>query len=102
MKMKNDADPIYYVVILQPIESRELTSEVVAKHARHLLELDADGKLVLAGPFTDDPSGLLVLRGKNKEEIKSIMEQDPLIQGGFRSYEVRTWLMANRTNNYLP
>jgi uncharacterized protein YciI len=100
--MKSDLDHIYYVVILQPIESRELNKEVVAKHAQHLLELDVDGKLVLAGPFTDHPSGLLVLRGKDKDEIKSIMEQDPLIRGGFRSYEVRTWLMADRTNNYLP
>jgi hypothetical protein len=31
-----------------------------------------------------------------------IMDQDPLIRGGFRSCEVRTWLMANETNNYLP
>ena len=101
--MKNDSDRIYYVVILQPpSEPRELTNEAIAKHAQHLRELDGDEKLVLAGPFVDDPSGLLVLRGKNKDEIKSIMDQDPLIQGGFRSYEVRTWLMANRTNNYLP
>jgi uncharacterized protein YciI len=101
--MKSDPDHIYYVVILQPpVEPRELTNEVIAKHAQHLRELDVEGKLVLAGPFVDHPSGLLVLRGNNKDEIKSIMDPDPLIQGGFRSYEVRTWLMANRTNNYLP
>ncbi len=100
--MKNDSENIYYVVILLPIESRELNSEVIAKHAQHLRELDGDGKLVLAGPFIDHPTGLLVLRGKNKDEIKSIMDVDPFIQEGFRTYEVRTWLMANRTNNYLP
>jgi uncharacterized protein YciI len=100
--MKRDSDHIYYVVILQPIESQELNNEVVAKHAQHLRELYNDEKLVLAGPFIDDPSGLLVLRGNNKDEIKSIMDQDPLIREGFRSYEVRTWLMANETNNYLP
>jgi uncharacterized protein YciI len=100
--MKNDLEPVYYAVILQPVESRELTTEVIAKHAQHLRELDVDGKLVLAGPFSDHPSGLLVLRGKSKDEIKSIMEQDPLIQGGYRTIEIRTWLMANRTNNYLP
>lgn len=100
--MKNEPAHIYYAVILQPVGSRELTADVITKHAQHLRELDADGKLVLAGPFTDHPSGLLVLRGKTKDEIKSIMEQDPLIQGGFRTIEVRTWLLANRTNNYLP
>lgn len=92
----------YYAVILQAIDSREITSDAIAKHAQHLRALDADGKLVLAGPFTDHPSGLLVLRGKNKDEIKSIMDEDPMILGGFRNYEIRTWLMANRTNNYLP
>jgi uncharacterized protein YciI len=101
--MKNNSDRIYYVVILQtPSEPKALTNEAIAKHAQHLRELDGDEKLVLAGPFIDDASGLLVLRANNKDDIKSIMDQDPLIQGGFRSYEVRTWLMANRTNNYLP
>ena len=100
--MKNASDPIYYVVILQPIELRELTKEVITKHAQHLRELDVDGKLVLAGPFTDHPTGMLVLRGKNKDEIKSIMEQDALIREGFRTFEIRTWLMSNKTNNYLP
>lgn len=100
--MTNAPEPIYYAVILQPVESQELTTEVITKHAQHLRELDVDGKLVLAGPFSDHPSGLLVLRGKSKDEIKSIMEQDPLVQGGYRTIEIRTWLMANRTNNYLP
>jgi uncharacterized protein len=100
--MKNDLDQVYYAVILLAVESREITSEAIEKHAIHLRELDTDGKLVLAGPFIDHPSGLLILRGESKDDIKSIMDEDPLIQGGFRSYEIRTWLMANQTNNYLP
>jgi uncharacterized protein len=103
MFMKDDSDRIYYAVILQPpIEPKALNNEAIGKHAQHLRELDADEKLVLAGPFLDHPYGLLVLRGNNENEIKSIMDQDPLIQGGYRSYTVRTWLMANKTNNYQP
>ena len=101
--MGNDSNRIYYVVILlPPSEPKELNSEVIAKHAQHLRELDMDEKLVLAGPFIDHPSGLLVLRGNNKDEITAIMDGDPLIQGGFRIYEIRTWLMANEKNNYMP
>jgi len=83
--MKNDFDPIYYAVILVPTESRELNKEVVAKHAEHLRELDADGKLVLAGPFTDHPTGMLILRGENKDEIKSIVDEDPPCSGRFQN-----------------
>ena len=75
--MKNDSDPIYYVVILQPVELRALTKEVITKHAQHLRELDVNG-------------------------INSIMKQDALVLGGFRTFEIRTWLMSNQTNNYLP
>jgi uncharacterized protein YciI len=100
--MQNDIDRIYYVIILQPIESRELTNAVIAKHVQHLRELDTDGKLVLAGPFTDHPTGMLILRCKDKDEAKSIMEHDALVLDGFRTFEIRTWLMSNRENNYLP
>jgi uncharacterized protein YciI len=100
--MKNDVDKIYYAVFLRPVESRELNMDVIKEHANHLRQLDTEEKLVLAGPFTDHPSGLLILRGSSKDEIKSIMDEDPLIQGGFRTCEISTWLMANSTNNYLP
>jgi uncharacterized protein len=101
--MENDSYRIYYAVILQPPgEPKKLNNEVVAEHAQHLRELDAGGRLVLAGLFTDHPSGLLVLRANNKDEIKSTMDRDPLVRGGFRSYEIRTWLMANEKNNYMP
>ena len=101
--MGNPSDGIYYAVfLLPPSEPKELNNEAIGKHAQHLHDLDTDKKLVLAGPFIDHPSGLLVLRGNNKDEIKSIMDGDSLIQGGFRNYEIRTWLMANEKNNYMP
>jgi uncharacterized protein YciI len=100
--MQNEMDRIYYVIILLPVESHELTDAVITKHVQHLRELDNEGKLVLAGPFTDHPTGMLILRVKNKDEARSIMEQDALILEGFRTFEIRTWLMSNRGNNYLP
>ena len=71
--MKNSSDHIYFVVILLATGSNAITADAVGKHAQHLRELDADGRLVLAGPFTDHPSGMLVLRGETKDEINSIM-----------------------------
>jgi uncharacterized protein len=92
----------YYAVELIPVEGRSLTPELIAKHAAHLRELDDDGKLVLAGPFTDDPRGLLVLNCANAAAASAILEDDPLVGAGVRTYRVHTWLIATAANGYMP
>jgi uncharacterized protein YciI len=100
--MTSPLDKICYAVILLPIGLAALTSDVIARHAEHLQELDEAGKLLLAGPFIDHPTGMLVLQVASKAEVKLLMDEDPLIREGFKNYEIRTWLMANKNNNYLP
>jgi uncharacterized protein YciI len=100
--MENKDSDLYYAVVMNKVENRELTDEIIQHHARHLAELDEEGKLVLAGPFTDHPSSLIVLKTKSKSEAIKIADVDPLIREGVRTFEVRTWLIANRENNFLP
>lgn len=92
----------YYAVILKPVAGRELSLPIVQQHARHLAELDAQGKLVMAGPFIDSPLGLLVMRGASKAEIVRILNDDPMITGGVRTFEVATWVQATRANKFMP
>jgi uncharacterized protein YciI len=100
--MTSPLDKTYYAVILLPVGSATLSSDAIARHADHLRELDEAGKLLLAGPFIDHPTGMLILRTSDKDEVKSIMDEDPLVREGLRNYEIRTWLIANKNNNYLP
>jgi uncharacterized protein YciI len=92
----------YYAVELIPVEGAALAPDLIAKHAGHLRELDGDGKLILAGPFTDDPRGLLVLTCADAGEATAILDVDPLVVAGVRTYRVHSWLIANAANGYTP
>ena len=32
----------------------------------------------------------------------AIAEEDPLVRGAYQTYELGTWLISNRQNNYHP
>jgi uncharacterized protein len=92
----------YYVIFLHSIPERTLSPEVVVRHAAHLTELDDDGKLVMAGPLVERSGGLIVLRAVTVAEAIAIAEEDPLVRGAYQTYELATWLMSNRQNDYRP
>ena len=95
-------DAKYYLIFLHSIPERPLSPEVVDLHANHLAELDDSGKLVMAGPLPDRAGGLIVLRTGSVAEAMAIAEEDPLVRGAYQTYELGTWLMSNRQNNYHP
>jgi uncharacterized protein len=92
----------YYVIFLHAVPERPPSSEVVDLHAAHLGELDDSGKLVMAGPLVERSGGLIVLRTEGVAEAIAIAEEDPLVRGAYQTYELATWLMSNRQNNYRP
>lgn len=92
----------YYLIFLNPVPGKPLTPEVVKLHAAHLAELDSDGKLVLAGPIPERGGGLIVLRVASLAEGKAIAEEDPMVRGAYQTYELGTWFMSNRQNDYQP
>jgi uncharacterized protein len=95
-------DPKYFLIFLNSIAGRSLSPEVVDLHAAHLAQLDDAGKLVLAGPIPERAGGLIVLRAGSLAEARAIAEEDPLVRGQYQTYEVGTWLMSDRENNYRP
>src|SRR5580693_1983765 len=92
----------YYLIFLHSIPERPLSREVVDLHAAHLAELDDGGKLVMAGPLLERAGGLIVLRTASAAEAMAIAEEDPMVRGAYQTYELGTWLMSNRRNNYHP
>src|SRR5579864_1017346 len=95
-------DVVYYVVFLSGIPDKPLNPAIVELHSQHLAELDRKGQLVLAGPLTERRGGLIVLQVTNTAEARAIAEDDPLVQGGYETYELATWSIADRQNSYHP
>lgn len=88
-----------YVYLMNNI--KPLNEEIIKSHVEYLKELKGKGKLVLCGPFTDYPGGMVVLRAGDLAEATSIAQADPFIASGCKSFEIRTLAEANEENNYL-
>ena len=104
-QLKSDTDATQntntFVIVLDKITGVNATKETIARHIEHLRKLDQKGLLIMCGPFTDFPSGLVVINAKTKKQAIKIAESDPFVQEGVRSYSIRSWLLATAENNYL-
>jgi uncharacterized protein YciI len=90
-----------FVIVLDKVPGKETTRKTISQHVEHLRNLDAQGKLVLCGPFTDFPSGMVIVNAKDKAEAIAIANSDPFVIEGVRTPQVRTWKLACADNNYL-
>lgn len=88
-----------YVYLMN--NKKPLNNELIKSHVEYLRALKAQGKLILCGPFTDYPGGMVVFSAENVTEATNIAMSDPFIASGCKSFEVRTLELANEENNYL-
>ncbi|MEK5447850.1 YciI family protein [Paenibacillus sp. FSL R7-0331] len=98
MEMQED---ICYVILLSPTEHDRRDMEIIRAHVRHLQELEHSGQLVLCGPFSDSPGGMVIIRAASREEAVRIAERDPYVTSGIRSYELRTWGLSHAGNRHM-
>ena len=75
-------------------DSGALRAEIRPRHLE-FIESTLSDRIVLGGPLVADgaPRGsVLVLRGSSEAEIKSLLDQDPYVQGGlFAKVEIETF-----------
>ena len=91
----------YYVGFLYrgakwtPEETAE-TRKLQEAHMANIVKMGAEGKLVIAGPFTDngDLRGLYVFRVGSADEAKALVESDPAVRAGRLRFELHPWYAA--------
>ncbi|WP_449619706.1 YciI family protein [Robertmurraya sp. Marseille-Q9965] len=88
-----------YVYLMN--NEKPVDRELIKSHVEYLKELKRLGKLVLCGPFTDYPGGMVVFEAEDLDEATTIAKSDPFISSGCKSFEIRTIEVANEENNYL-
>lgn len=88
----------YVLVILKsgptPVPKGEARDAMFAGHFANIARLAAAGKLVLAGPFDDDPAGwrgLFLLAVKDVDEARRLTATDPVIAQGEMVAEYHPW-----------
>lgn len=73
----------------------EKLAEIQRAHLAHLTRLGEEGKIVIAGPFSDQEDeslrGLALYRVGSLEEARRLAEADPAVQAGRLEVEAVTW-----------
>lgn len=91
----------YYVGLLYrgPKSTPEVTAEterIQEEHMANIRKMAASGKLILAGPFTDDGKlrGMFVFQVGSLDEAKALAEADPAVKAGRLVVEMHPWFSA--------
>jgi uncharacterized protein YciI len=74
-------------------DQNEEAQKIQMAHLHHLFTLKAEGKLVLAGPVTEDTDlrGIGIFNLTDMEQVKKIVEEDPAVKSGRLTYELYPW-----------
>ncbi len=79
--------------------------EMMVSHMKHMQELEASGKIRMAGPFVDAKGeigtvpnliGIFVFSAMPLEEAKRIAEGDPMVQNGYAKIKPHMWFVADQ------
>ncbi|MCP1675855.1 uncharacterized protein YciI [Natronocella acetinitrilica] len=81
---------IHYLVAYS-LKGDDPRKDIKPLHLEFLTELYNAGTLVCAGVLTDRPGGYLLFRTGSEEETRAIVEHDPYIIHGARSYTITGW-----------
>jgi uncharacterized protein YciI len=99
----------YYVGFLyrgpswSPGETPE-SQKIQEGHMANIQRLAKEGKLLLAGPFTDDGElrGMFVFQVASLEEAKALCDTDPAVKAGRLRVELHPWFSAKGINVPAP
>jgi uncharacterized protein YciI len=86
---------VLYVGVSKAVASSDKMRPHVAEHLRYMNDLEERGLLFASGPFLQEGvlvgDGLTILRADSLEHARRLMEEEPLIKRGMRTFELRKW-----------
>lgn len=91
----------HWALFLHQVPGKDTQIEDIKAHVAWLRKLYENQKLVLAGPFLDSPSGLVVIRASSPEEAAALAAEDPFVQSGVRHPRLLEWQIACPENSFL-
>lgn len=94
---------MYMMIIEKSKNYNRITKKVIEEHVANIRKLDDENKLEICGVFKGYPgvAGMYILKVENREEAKGLCDSEPLVLGGYATYKLIDFFVANRDNNYL-
>jgi uncharacterized protein len=82
----------------------EETQRIQDGHMANIRKMAATGKLIVAGPFTDngDLRGVFIFHGASMEEAKAMVDQDPAVKAGRLVVDLHPWFAASGLHVNAP
>ncbi len=96
---------LFVVESTPAVDPSELQS-VLPDHLAYQKQLEAEGKLFLAGPLSDasgeqmQGSGLIIYRAVSMSQAQGFAENDPMHAKGARTFTLRKWLVNEGSPNF--
>jgi uncharacterized protein YciI len=96
---KFEMESVQLVLLMRAPTWKKLPAEeaeaLQGRHIAHLTAMGEAGKIVVAGPFSDqaDPAfrGVCIYRVGSAAEARALAEQDPAVKAGQLRVEAMTW-----------
>ena len=88
-----------FLVESTPGADLELVKQTLPDHLAYQAQQELAGKLMLAGPLSDETgeqmnaAGMIIYRANSFDEARKLAEQDPMHSRGARSFTLRRWLI---------
>jgi uncharacterized protein YciI len=88
--------PTLFVIIgYDAPDAKEKRPQCRPAHLRHLEPLVQQGKILLAGPFTDGSGSLIVVDAASREAVWEVVARDPYVTNGvFNRVEVKPFMQV--------
>ncbi len=80
-----------FVVVSRLLVDRDRLTPFRDSHQAYMAKLKAEGKLRMAGRFTDGRGGMYILFADGLPAAKKLADGDPYHSNGLREYELREW-----------
>lgn len=77
-----------YIITLKYIKSLEEVEKELEAHIKYLEKYYAMDKFICSGRKNPRIGGVIISKGKNREEIESIIEEDPFKINDIAEYEI--------------
>ena len=90
--MSNATHAIMFSLGSKATRTAAQTQQIQDSHNQYMLDLKLAGKVVLSGPWRDQPGYMAIVSVEGDDAATDIARNDPAVRAGVLKFEVKAWL----------